>query len=82
MTERPPCGTGCVDSGSGSGASRRNVVNDSQIELSVGETFYIAGYAVTVLDIDGDDIRFRIDAPDDDDTGAYPSDLERMFRPH
>jgi hypothetical protein len=71
----------CVGSGGGCGASRRNVVNDSQIELSIGETFYIGGYAVTVLDIDGDEIRFRIESPEDDDSGASPSVLDRMYRP-
>jgi hypothetical protein len=57
------------------------VVNDSQIDLSIGETFYIGGYAVTILDIDGDEIRFGIDSPEDEDSGAFPSVLDRMFRP-
>lgn len=56
-------------------------MNESQIELSIGETFYIGGYAVTILDIDGDEIRFRIQSPEDDDSGVCPTVLDRMFRP-
>lgn len=56
-------------------------MNDSEIELSVGETFYVGGYALTVLDIDGDEIQFRIDSPDDDDSAVRPGGIERLFRP-
>jgi len=56
-------------------------VNESQIELSIGETFYVGGYAVTVLDIEGDEIRFRIDSPEDEAAAPHPPVLDRMFRP-
>lgn len=56
-------------------------MNDSEIELSVGETFYIGGYALTVVDIEGEEIQFRIDSPDDDDSGVRPGGIERLFRP-
>lgn len=56
-------------------------MNDSEIELSVGETFYVGGYALTVLDIDGDEIQFRIDSPDDDDAAVRPAGIDRLFRP-
>jgi hypothetical protein len=36
-----------------------------EIDVSVGETVKIGDYAVTIVDIEGCEIRFRIDAGDD-----------------
>ena len=35
-----------------------------EVELSVGETIRIGDYCLTVIDIEGEEIAFRIDAAD------------------
>ena len=50
-------------------------VNESQLDLSVGETLRIGEYLVTIEDIHGDEIQFHIDSLDG------PIDVEEDFPP-
>ncbi len=34
---------------------------DTELELTVGDTFQVGGYVVTVIDTDGDEVSFRVD---------------------
>ncbi len=55
------------------------LVNESEVELSLGETVQIGDYSVTIIDIDGDEIQFRVDPPEGEDTGGF--DMRRWLRP-
>ena len=60
------------------------LVNESEVELSSGETVQIGDYSVTILDVDGDVIHFRIDSPDDGEhvAGSVSGlDMRRWIRP-
>lgn len=34
---------------------------DTELELTVGDTFQVGEYLVTVIDTDGEDVSFRVD---------------------
>ena len=59
--------------------SRRKLVNESEVELSLGETVQIGDYSVTIIDIEGDQIQFRVDASEEDDGRGF--DMRRWIRP-
>jgi hypothetical protein len=40
---------------------------ERELELSVGETLQIGDYLVTIIDIDGDEVSFRVDNLEPDD---------------
>jgi len=42
-------------------------VQEQEIELAVGEVVQIGRYTVTVIDIDGTEVSFRIDLPESDE---------------
>ena len=54
-------------------------MNESEVELSPGETVQIGDYSVTIIDIDGDQIQFRVDPPEEDDVRGF--DMRRWIRP-
>lgn len=59
-------------------------MNESEVELSPGETVQIGDYSVTILEVDGDEIHFRIDSPDEGGhaaSGATGFDMRRWIRP-
>lgn len=59
-------------------------MNESEVELSAGETVQIGDYSVTIVDVDGDRIHFRIDSADDcghDAAGGAGFDMRRWIRP-
>ena len=47
------------------------MVQVQEIELSVGDVFRVGETMVTVIDIDGDEVTFRVD--DDDSLDCVPS---------
>lgn len=60
------------------------LVNESEVELSSGETVQIGDHSVTILEVDGDVIHFRIDSPDEGSqaTGSVSGlDMRRWIRP-
>ncbi len=58
-------------------SSRRDVVQEHLIELSIGDTLQVGQYKVTLLDVDGGELCFQIDGDDDGDCGntLLPEDL-------
>ncbi len=42
-------------------------MQEQEIELAVGEVVQIGRYTVTVIDIDGTEVSFRIDLPESDE---------------
>ena len=54
-------------------------MNESEVELSLGETVQIGDYSVTIIDIDGDQIQFRVDPPEENDGRGF--DMRRWIRP-
>lgn len=60
------------------------LVNESEVELSLGETVQIGDYSVTILDVDGDTIHIRIDSSEDGEhvaEGVSGFDMRRWIRP-
>jgi len=55
-------------------------VNQTEIELSVGQSLHIEGYCVTVLDIVDDEIHFRVEDTDDWE-GGPPSPQTDFSKP-
>lgn len=47
--------------------SRRAAVQEQQLEVSVGDVIQIGDYVVTVVDIDGTDVSFRVDQQQSDE---------------
>jgi hypothetical protein len=56
-------------------------VNETEVELSVGETVKVGELAVTILEIDGDAIQFRIDPPHDQPESSIRFDMRRWLPP-
>lgn len=54
---------------------------ESEVELSVGETVQIGDLSVTVLDVTGDEIRFRVDFPEEQAEPSVGLDMRRWLRP-
>jgi len=57
-----------------SSGSRRQPVQERLIELSVGETVQVGEYTVTIVAIEGDELRFEIDEDGQNFLEDYPSD--------
>jgi len=38
-------------------------VNETEVELVVGETIHVGDFAVTILDVDGEAIQVRVEQP-------------------
>jgi hypothetical protein len=55
-------------------------VQEYELQLSVGDVVRIGNVTLTVMDIEGDEVSFRIDE-DDDFHAALLSDFERVLRP-
>jgi hypothetical protein len=56
-------------------------VNDTEIELSIGETVQVGDVSVTILDVDGEAIRFRIEPPLDLPESSIRFDMRRWLPP-
>ena len=56
-------------------------MNDTDIELSIGETVLVGEISVTILDIEGDEIRFRIDPPPEQPESSIRFDMRRWLPP-
>jgi hypothetical protein len=56
-------------------------VYETEVELTVGETVQVGELAVTILDIDGDAIHFRIDPPHDQAESSIRFDMRRWLPP-
>ena len=52
-------------------AARRTIVPEQTIELAVGDVVYIGDRTLTVIDIDGDEVSFRVDEVAADAHVAY-----------
>ena len=64
---------------SGLGDAGRFAVHEKEFDLSVGEALRVGDWFVTVVDIDGTDVSFRIDDRFDDDSAL--DDVERSILP-
>ena len=47
-------------------ARREGTVQEHVVELLVGESVQVGEFVVTVIDVDGGEISFRIDSPQDE----------------
>jgi hypothetical protein len=58
-------------------------MSESRFELSVGDSVRLDDQILTVLDINGDEITFRIDLADEQDPGGMlaADSLEKRFPP-
>jgi len=56
-------------------------VNETEVELTVGETVQVGDVAVTILDIDGDAVHFRVEPPHDHADPSIRFDMRRWLPP-
>ena len=56
-------------------------MNETEIELSLGETVQIGDVSVTILDRDGEAIRLRIEPPPDLPESSIRFDMRRWLPP-
>ncbi|MBL8852293.1 MAG: hypothetical protein JNG89_21655 [Planctomycetaceae bacterium] len=56
-------------------------MNDTDIELSIGETVLVGEVSVTILDVEGDQIHFRIDPPPEHPNPSVGFDMRRWMPP-
>ena len=56
-------------------------MNDTDIELSIGETVLVGDISLTILDVDGDQIHFRIDPPPEQSKAPVRFDMRRWMPP-
>lgn len=56
-------------------------MQEYELELAVGDAVQIGDCIVTVVDIEGTDISFRIDTPESDDAEAFLASSISPFRP-
>ncbi len=53
-----------------------------EIEVIVGETLQLGDYFVTILDVEGDEIRIRIDSEDGEPFTFDPPDSQSLYLTH
>jgi len=56
-------------------------VNKTELELAIGETVHLGDVAVTIVDIDENEIHFRIEPPQDPADPAVGLDMRRWLPP-
>lgn len=56
-------------------------MNEHEFELSIGEVLQVGEYTVTVVDIDGAEVGFRIDTRDDCEEVAVAGHQAATFPP-
>lgn len=56
--------------------------HEREIEVGVGDTLQVGDYFVTILDVEGDEIRIRIESEDGSSFFASPPDAESLFLMH
>lgn len=56
-------------------------MNETEVELSIGETVQLGEISVTVVDVDGDAIRFQIETPTDLPESSVRFDMRRWLPP-
>lgn len=56
-------------------------MNETEIELSIGETVQLGEISVTIVDVDGDAIRFQIESPADQPERSVRFDMRRWLPP-
>lgn len=56
-------------------------MNETEVELAVGQTVQVGEVAVTILDIDGDAIRVRIDPSHEQAESSIGLDMRRWLPP-
>lgn len=56
-------------------------MNDTEMELCIGDTVQVGDVSVTILDVDGDSIRFRIDSPQEEPESSVRLDMKRWLPP-
>lgn len=56
-------------------------MNETEVELAVGETVQVGDVTVTILDIDGDAIHFRVEPPAGHPEPSTPFDMRRWLPP-
>ena len=56
-------------------------MNKTEVELTVGETVQLGDVTVTIVDIDENEIHFRIESPQDQADPAVGLDMRRWLPP-
>lgn len=56
-------------------------MNETEVELSIGETVLVGDLAVTILDVEGDAIHVRVDPPDSHADPSIRFDRRTWFPP-
>ena len=56
-------------------------MNKTEVELTVGETVQLGDVTVTIVDIDENEIHFRIESPQDQADAAVGLDMRRWLPP-
>lgn len=56
-------------------------MKDHELELSIGEVLQVGDYTVTVVDIDGVEVGFRIDSMEEEGETVFAGDAEAVFPP-
>jgi len=54
-------------------------VNETEVELSIGETVLVGEVAVTILDVEGDAIRFSVEPPANSPDPSVAFDMRRWL---
>ncbi|MEX0717374.1 MAG: hypothetical protein WD066_12340 [Planctomycetaceae bacterium] len=54
-------------------------MKDHELELSIGEILQVGEYTVTVVDIDGAEVGFRIDSLEEQGEVAFAGDADAVF---